>query len=1670
MKVIFFLCSFLFFIINTRCVTHQSYQELVKKLEALEDAVLTGYNIFQKEKMVLKETNSNDSNDSNAKPYNELKNRVQSYLLTIYKLNYPQLLELANHIMTLSDNIDGFKYLIDGYEEINELLYKLNFYYDLLRAKLNDECANDICQVPFNLKIRPKELDMLRKVVFGYRKPLDNIKDDITKMEAYIEKNRKTIDNINKLIEDTKKTIEENKKKIEENKKKISSTLTTEDYKKLYQAQYDLFIYNKQLGEAHNLISVLAKRIETLKKNEKISELLKKIDGIKNPTPVNPGSEQITLSEEKKKEVENYEKEIKEIAKTIKFDIDSLFTDPLESEYYLREKSKNIDIGAKVETNVVGEKNEYPNGVTYPLSYNDVSNSLNELNETFGDLINPFDYSQEPSKNIFTDKKKREEFITKIKEKIALEEKSIESVKESYDKGSESFKKIKEEYEKLLNEFYDSKYNNNVDKTKFEDMISKRYSYNVKKHEYYNTFSSCENSKHNLEKLKKALKYMEDYSLRNMVTEKELNYYKDLKNKIKDEIKKLVENIKKDEQEVFQKKVNKEESATNEKILEVSDIVKLQVQKVLLMKKIDELKKTQLILKNVELKHNIHVPNSYKPEKMQEPFYLIALKKEIDKLKVFIPKVESLIKEEKKTAENVQTSGQTEGELNNSQTGNVEATVQTAVTPEQQKEHNSGASSEHTSGSQSTGTEGTASGSQSEATPSQASTSQESTSQASTSQESTSQASTSQESTSQESTSQESTSQESTPVSTPVNDQTENVSKLGYLEKLYEFLNTSYICHKYILVSHSTMDKNILKEYEIKDEEKTKLSSCDPLDLLFNIQNNIPVMYSMFDSLTNNLPQLFMEIYEKEMVYNLYKLKDEEKIKNLLSETKTVSTPVEAAASSSPQSLPSTDSSTQKVSGNDDTSSSPTLNNALKGLASLMNLGERKNIYKKLIEGQKDSENFYEKILKDNDTFDNETFKKFVKSKASNINSLNDEEVKKLEEEIKKLKETLQLSFDLYNTYKLKLERLFDKKKTVGQYKMQIKKLTLLKERLESKLNSLNNPNHVLQNFSVFFNKKREAEKTETANTLENTKMLLKHYKGLVKYYSGESSPLKTLSEESIQTEDNYANLENFRVLSKLEGKLKDNLNLEKEKLSFLSSGLEHVLSELKEVIKTKTYTGKSPSENNKDVKKALDSYKEFLPEEKNVVTTVSESAVTTSEGNQANQQQPTDAGSESTTQVRSENFDDEEDSLIVVPIFGESEEDYDDLDQIVTGEAVTPVSDNILSEIKNEYDVLYLKPLAGVYRSLRKQLENNVMTFNVNVKDILNSSFNKRENFKNVLESDLLLYKDLTSSNYVIKDPYKYLNAEKRDKLLKSYNYINDSIDKDIKFANDVTKYYKILSDKYEKDLDSIKKYIKEKQEEDEQKKAEQKKAEQKSPNTSGGEKKDEIKGENEKYLPFLNNIETLYKTIKDKIDVYVIHLNARVLNYAYEKSDAEVKIRKLNNLKTIHEKLEKYKKDNKLDGLGELSSDKNSELLKKFIDEGLVDESLAKTILSNLLDGNFQDMLNISQHQCLNTTCPDNSGCFRHSNGIEECKCFLNFKQEGDKCVQNPNATCGENNGGCDDDATCSQNVDTKEITCKCNNPNSYPLYSGIFCSSSNFLGISFLLVLMLILYSFI
>nr|P19598.2 RecName: Full=Merozoite surface protein 1; AltName: Full=Merozoite surface antigen; AltName: Full=PMMSA; AltName: Full=p190; Contains: RecName: Full=p83 subunit; Contains: RecName: Full=p30 subunit; Contains: RecName: Full=p38 subunit; Contains: RecName: Full=p42 subunit; Contains: RecName: Full=p33 subunit; Contains: RecName: Full=p19 subunit; Flags: Precursor [Plasmodium falciparum RO-33] len=1682
MKIIFFLCSFLFFIINTQCVTHESYQELVKKLEALEDAVLTGYSLFQKEKMVLKDgantqvvakpadavstqsaknppgatvpsgtastkgairspgaaNPSDDSSDSDAKSYADLKHRVQNYLFTIKELKYPELFDLTNHMLTLCDNIHGFKYLIDGYEEINELLYKLNFYFDLLRAKLNDVCANDYCQIPFNLKIRANELDVLKKLVFGYRKPLDFIKDNVGKMEDYIKKNKTTIANINELIEGSKKTIDQNKNADNE-----------EGKKKLYQAQYDLFIYNKQLQEAHNLISVLEKRIDTLKKNENIKKLLEDIDKIKIDAekPTTGVNQILSLRLEKES---RHEEKIKEIAKTIKFNIDRLFTDPLELEYYLREKNKKVDVTPKSQDptkSVQIPKVPYPNGIVYPLPLTDIHNSLAADNDknSYGDLMNPHT-KEKINEKIITDNKERKIFINNIKKQIDLEEKNINHTKEQNKKLLEDYEKSKKDYEELLEKFYEMKFNNNFNKDVVDKIFSARYTYNVEKQRYNNKFSSSNNSVYNVQKLKKALSYLEDYSLRKGISEKDFNHYYTLKTGLEADIKKLTEEIKSSENKILEKNFKGLTHSANAS-LEVSDIVKLQVQKVLLIKKIEDLRKIELFLKNAQLKDSIHVPNIYKPQNKPEPYYLIVLKKEVDKLKEFIPKVKDMLKKEQAVLSSItqplvaasettedgghsthtlSQSGETEVTEETEETVGHTTTVTITLPPKEVKVVEN--SIEHKS-----------------------------------------------------------------------NDNSQALTKTVYLKKLDEFLTKSYICHKYILVSNSSMDQKLLEVYNLTPEEN-ELKSCDRLDLLFNIQNNIPAMYSLYDSMNNDLQHLFFELYQKEMIYYLHKLKEENHIKKLLEEPKqitgtsstsspgntTVNT-AQSATHSNSQNQQSNASSTNTQNGvavssgpavveeSHDPLTVLSISNDLKGIVSLLNLGNKTKVPNPLTISTTEMEKFYENILKIMIPIFNDDIKQFVKSNSKVITGLTETQKNALNDEIKKLKDTLQLSFDLYNKYKLKLDRLFNKKKELGQDKMQIKKLTLLKEQLESKLNSLNNPHNVLQNFSVFFNKKKEAEIAETENTLENTKILLKHYKGLVKYYNGESSPLKTLSEVSIQTEDNYANLEKFRVLSKIDGKLNDNLHLGKKKLSFLSSGLHHLITELKEVIKNKNYTGNSPSENNKKVNEALKSYENFLPEAKvTTVVTPPQPDVTPSplsvrvsgsSGSTKEETQIPTSGSlltELQQVVQLQNYDEEDDSLVVLPIFGESEDNDEYLDQVVTGEAISVTMDNILSGFENEYDVIYLKPLAGVYRSLKKQIEKNIFTFNLNLNDILNSRLKKRKYFLDVLESDLMQFKHISSNEYIIEDSFKLLNSEQKNTLLKSYKYIKESVENDIKFAQEGISYYEKVLAKYKDDLESIKKVIKE-----------EKEFPSSPPTTPPSPAKTDEQKKESKFLPFLTNIETLYNNLVNKIDDYLINLKAKINDCNVEKDEAHVKITKLSDLKAIDDKIDLFKNPYDFEAIKKLiNDDTKKDMLGKLLSTGLV-QNFPNTIISKLIEGKFQDMLNISQHQCVKKQCPQNSGCFRHLDEREECKCLLNYKQEGDKCVENPNPTCNENNGGCDADAKCTEEdsgSNGKKITCECTKPDSYPLFDGIFCSSSNFLGISFLLILMLILYSFI
>nr|AAK92098.1 melittin signal peptide/MSP1-42 fusion protein [synthetic construct] len=374
---------------------------------------------------------------------------------------------------------------------------------------------------------------------------------------------------------------------------------------------------------------------------------------------------------------------------------------------------------------------------------------------------------------------------------------------------------------------------------------------------------------------------------------------------------------------------------------------------------------------------------------------------------------------------------------------------------------------------------------------------------------------------------------------------------------------------------------------------------------------------------------------------------------------------------------------------------------------------------------------------------------------------------------------------------------------------------------------------------------------------------------------------------------------------------------------------------------------------------------------------------------------------------------------------------------------AISVTMDNILSGFENEYDVIYLKPLAGVYRSLKKQIEKNIFTFNLNLNDILNSRLKKRKYFLDVLESDLMQFKHISSNEYIIEDSFKLLNSEQKNTLLKSYKYIKESVENDIKFAQEGISYYEKVLAKYKDDLESIKKVIKEEKE----------KFPSSPPTTPPSPAKTDEQKKESKFLPFLTNIETLYNNLVNKIDDYLINLKAKINDCNVEKDEAHVKITKLSDLKAIDDKIDLFKNPYDFEAIKKLiNDDTKKDMLGKLLSTGLV-QNFPNTIISKLIEGKFQDMLNISQHQCVKKQCPENSGCFRHLDEREECKCLLNYKQEGDKCVENPNPTCNENNGGCDADATCTEEdsgSSRKKITCECTKPDSYPLFDGIFCSS--------------------
>nr|BAF74055.1 merozoite surface protein-1 [Plasmodium cynomolgi] len=1833
MKALLFLFSFIFFVTKCQCET-EDYKQLLVKLDKLEALVVDGYELFQKKKLEVKDTEVNNNVDANN--VNSLAYKIRDFVGKFLELQIPGHSNLLHMIRELVMDNNGLKYLVESYEEFNQLMHVINFHYDLLRAKLNDMCAHEYCKIPEHLKISDKELDMLKKIVLGYRKPLDNIKDDIGKMEAFITKNKETIKKINELI------VTENGKRnghqinnVNSTGAPVDGTQTTRgstestqssgstgtgstgtdstgavsaatgqagavssstagtypEKKAIFQAIYNIIFYTSQLEEAQKLIEVLEKRVKVLKEHKSIKALLDQVATEKGKLPsTNPPTASLTdVQKEAQTKIADLEKQIVAIAKTVNFDMSGLFTNAEELEYYLREKAKmagtlitpeSTKSAITTEKTVPTMKETYPHGITYALPESTIFELIqkNSSEETFGDLQNPDDGKQ-PKKGIIISEHKRKELLDKIINKIKLEEDKLPDLKKEYDEKIKAYEKKVEDFQPTLHHFYEGRLENTLDGDKFDQFKTKREEYMKEKKE----LEKCtyEQNANLINKLKKQLTYLEDYNLRKDVANDEINYFSTMEWKLKNEIYELSKEIRKNESKL-----------TVEKKFDFSGVVELQVQKVLINKKIEALKNVQNLLKNAKVKDDLYIPKVYKTGEKPEPYYLIVLKKEIDKLKDFIPKIETMITTEKAKSgtEAVQIKGQSlrgasetgsSGGTPNAATG--VATTQSAVQAQ-------------------VGTTSAAQSAQQQpvvpAAPGGATTAQGTVPSAATQAAATATTAggeteaaagpgptTGPELATEPAPAPEEPVGPVTPVTTPqptsqpaapAAPAAPTMSKLEYLEKLLDFLKSSYACHKHIFVTNSTMNKELLKKYELTDDEKNKIkqSTCDELDLLFNVQNNLPAMYSIYDTMINDLQNLYIELYQKEMLYNIYKNKDTDaKIKAFL-ETLT-SNAAAAAAAPTAAVVPSASAAPAAVAPaepaenlDEEVVTSPvSTTTAAPGTpeSAVTNTqttpqaegdqpvgGSSEEEPEVKIEELK---NIYEKHLSQIDNY-NDYFKKFLESQKENITKMDDTQWKALGVEIEELKKKIQVSLDHYEKYKLKLDRFMKKKNKISNSKEQIKKLTSLKNKLQRRQNLLNNPTSVLKNYTVFFNKKREAEKKEVENTLKNTEILLKYYKARAKYYIGEPFPLKTLSEESMQKEDNYLNLERFRVLSRIEGRLGNNIDLEKENISYLSSGLHHVFTELKEIINNKRYSGNDHAKNTAAVKVALQAYQELLPKvttqegasvpaagagagaAPGVVgtpaagagagptpgapegtgtpgapagstpgapagstpgapagstpgapegtgtpgaTTATPAAVVPGEAGAAvpgvvgtpaagagagptpgaPEGTGTPTSTEGSTEIQAQDYAEDYDKVIALPLFGNNDDDGDDkeADQVTMGEAESEAPEIIVPQGINEYDVVYIKPLAGMYKTIKKQLENHVNALNTNIIDMLDSRLKKRNYFLDVLNSDLNPYKYSSSGEYIIKDPYKLLDLEKKKKLLGSYKYIGASVDKDIVTANDGLAYYQKMGDLYKKHLDEVNAQIKEVEANINKHDEEIKKIESEASKANDKNQLNAKKEELQKYLPFLSSIQKEYSTLVNKVHSYTDTLKKIINNCQIEKKETETIVNKLEDYSKMDEELDVYKQSKKEDDV------KSSGLLEKLMNSKLINQEESKKALSELLNVQTQ-MLNMSsEHRCIDTNVPENAACYRYLDGTEEWRCLLYFKEDAGKCVPAPNMTCKDKNGGCAPEAECKMN-DKNEIVCKCTKEGSEPLFQGVFCSSSSFLSLSFLLLILLFL----
>nr|BAI82248.1 merozoite surface protein 1 [Plasmodium inui] len=1829
MKALLFLLSFIFFVTKCQCEP-ENYRQVLVKLDKLEELVVDGYELFHKEKLKTEKINNQGIND----PKNEvniLAFKIRDFVNKFLQLQIPGHGDLLLMIRELVLNINGLKYLVESYEEFNQLMHVINFHYDLLRAKLNDMCAHEYCKIPEHLKINEKELDMLKKVVLGYRKPLDNIKDDIGKMEAFITKNKETIKKINELITAENKKLSGQRTGAIADGTQITrgssasspSTVTVstptvsgdthstttgsttapatttsspvtvsasengsyENEKPIFQAMYNITFYTNQLVEAQKLIEVLEKRVGVLKKHKSIKALLDQIEQEKTNLPNgNPPATDLTHEQEAaKKKIADLEEQIVAIAKTVNFDLDGLFTNTEELEYYLREKAKVTDMliipestqaastqaGSTPTKTVPSMKESYPHGITYGLAESTIFELIEKTGseETFGDLENPDD-GKLPQKEIIVSEDKRKELMDKIMNKIKMEEEKLDSLKKKYEDQLKKYEEKVKDFQQTHKEFYEARLNNTLVGDKFANFKTKRDAYMTEKIELEKCTYQQEADL--IKKLKKQLTYLEDYTLRKDIANDEINSFSAMEWKLKSRIYELSKEVRKNENKLVL-----------ENKFDFSGVVELQVQKVLIIKKIEALKNIQNHLKNAKVKDDLYVPKVYKTGEKPEPHYLIVLKKEIDKLKDFIPKIEAMITTEKANLakEAAATQGQSlRGESETSPAAPAPSTSLASATTTSATTTSATTTSATTTPATTTPATTTSATTTSDTTTSDTTTSDTTTSDTTTSDTTTSDTTTSDTTTSDTTTSDTptpatATSDTPTPATTTSDTPTPattteisiptttptpaaapapaapSMSKVEYLEKLLNFLKSAYACHKHIFVTNSTMKKELLDQYKLTTDEENKIkqSKCDKLDLIFNVQNNLPAMYSIYDTMSDDLQNLYIELYEKEMIYNIYKNKEKDtRLKALLETTNPVTTVGTVSQGNSTSVVTNTQTTPHEEGSNT----------------------VKANCDDKPEDLLMQMEMIYEKHISEMDKY-NENFNKFLESKKQKITTMKDEEWKALGTEIEQLKKKIQVSLDHYGKYKLKLERFLKKKKKVTNSKGQIKGLTILKNKLERRKNLLNIPTSVLKNFTVFFNKKRESEKKEVENTLKNTDILLNYYKALAKYYMSEPFPLKTISEESLQKEDNYLNLKKFKVLSRMEGRLGDNIQLEKENISYLSSGLHHVFTELKEIIDNKKYSGNDHNKNAEKVKEALRAYQELIPmvatqetarvtvapavtqgpasavtpavapvapEAPTAEEAAEEAAVEAAAGAPASGEAPAgaapavtvpsatvragaattttqgavgeagattttittqggvgeagatttttttittqeDAGSTTTTtttitttttqggagstSVIAQDYDEDYDKFRFHPFvyknddegYDEEEEENKEADQVTTGEDENQETPEVIVPPGiNEYEVVYIKPLAGMYKTIKKQLENHVTALNTNITDMLDSRFKKRNYFLGVLNFDLNPFKYSSTGDNIIKDPYKLLDLEKKKKMLGGYNYIGMSIEKDLATANDGLAYYNKMNDLYKKQLDAVNKKIKEVEDEI-------KKIPDGEPNAATNNQLIAVKEESKSYLPFLNSIKKEYESLVSMVITYTNNLKKFINNFQIEKRETEIIIKKLEDYRKMDEKLENYRQSK------EEANVISSGLLDKLKKSKLINEEESKKILSEVLNMGTH-LLNMgSEHKCIDTTVPDNAACYRYLDGREEWRCLLNFKKEGDKCVAASNVTCTDNNGGCAPEAECNMN-ENNQVVCKCTKEGSEPLYEGVFCSSSSFLSLSFFLLLLLFL----